>query len=154
RVRLDFKTFVVETKMGPIAAPMLAEGHRKLAALAYLIRTGALTTESVLFWDEPETNMNPKLVRVMATVIWRLARAGVQIVLATHDYLLARELSMSAEHRAGDEDASRFFVFHRPSNDAPVGVESGALWGELQQNPIFDAYAAHYDHEQEHFARG
>jgi energy-coupling factor transporter ATP-binding protein EcfA2 len=160
-VRLDFNSFVVETKRGPITASMVAEGHRKLATLAYLIKTGALTTESVLFWDEPEANLNPKLVRVVAKVIWRLARAGVQIFLATHDYLLSRELSMEAEYRpeeeeAGDrpEDAPRFFVLHRTSDDAPVEVESGAYWSDLKPNPIFEAYADHYDYEQDLFASG
>src|SRR5262249_35973303 len=95
---------------------------------------------------------------------WTLVRAGVQMFLATHDYLMARELSMEAEHRLREawrrpedapqpEDAPRFFVLHRASDAEPVEVESRASWGDLQKNPIFEAYAAHYDHEQDMFAR-
>jgi ABC-type lipoprotein export system ATPase subunit len=150
-VRLDVTSFVVDTKQGPVAALMLAEGHRKLAALAYLIKNGALKDESVLFWDEPEANLNPKLVRRTAGVIRKLARAGVQIFVATHDYLLARDLSLEAEYKPGEVD-NRFFALYRTSEEASVEVESGALWGTLQHNPIFEAYAAHYDREQDLFA--
>ena len=45
----------------------------------------------------------------------------------------------------------RFFALYRASGDGPVGTESGASWGELQQNAIFDAYSAHYDRERELF---
>jgi hypothetical protein len=83
-------------------------------------------------------------------VIRNLAKAGVQIFLATHDYLLARELSMAAEYSRTDD--TRFFVLHRPSPDAPVEVEQGVSWGDLRNNPIFEAFADHYDHEQALFA--
>jgi energy-coupling factor transporter ATP-binding protein EcfA2 len=150
-VRLDANRFVVDTVHGPIAASMVAEGHRKLACLAYLIKAGALTPETTLFWDEPEANLNPKLVRVVAQLIRKLAAAGVQIFLATHDYLLTRELSMEAEARVGDLD-TRFFALHRHEASAPVQVEHAHSWGALQENPIFEAYAAHHDREQELFS--
>lgn len=44
---------------GDIAAPLLVEGWRKLATLAYLIANGSLTTKSILFIDEPESSLNP-----------------------------------------------------------------------------------------------
>ena len=40
---------------------LLAEGLRKLGLLWLLIRNGSLKPGAVLFWDEPETNLNPKL---------------------------------------------------------------------------------------------
>ena len=49
-----------------LEAPMLAEGLRKLAAVAHLIRNGSITEKSTLFWDEPETNMNPILITKLA----------------------------------------------------------------------------------------
>ena len=150
-VRLEMNSFAVHTKNGPVPALMVAEGHRKLAALAYLIKCGALKDESVLFWDEPEANLNPKLVRSVARVIRALAKAGIQIFVATHDYLLARELSMEAEYNPEDVD-TRYFALYRPSVDGPVEVEDGAYWGDLQHNSILDEYTAHYEREQELFA--
>lgn len=53
---------------GNMEMPLVAEGLRKLAMLARLISTGALLDKGYLFWDEPETNMNPKLIKC-----WRAA---------------------------------------------------------------------------------
>lgn len=39
-----------------------AEGLRKLALLWKLIRNGLLEKDSILLWDEPESNLNPELV--------------------------------------------------------------------------------------------
>jgi len=149
-VRLDASRFVVDTPNGPLGAPVVAEGHRKLACVAYLMKNGALTPETTLFWDEPEANLNPKLIRTVAQLIRRLAKAGVQFFIATHDYLLARELSMEAEYERADD--TRFFALYRTSPGAPVTFEWGTRWSDLQKNPIFEAFAAHYDHEQSLFA--
>lgn len=150
-VRFEGNAFVVETQQGAIVAPMLAEGHRKLAALAYLIKNGALTSETILFWDEPEANLNAKLVSVVARVIRQLASAGIQIILATHDYLLARELSMAAEYGTPPVVDTLFFALHRGAVGGAVEVESSERWSHLDHNPIVEAYAAHHDREQELF---
>ncbi len=153
RVRLtDAAEFVVETQRGPIAAPMVAEGHRKLAVLAHLIRIGALTNETVLFWDEPESNLNPRLVTAVAGMLRKLASAGVQCFVATHDYLLARELSLAAEYKTAPPIDASFFAFHRASGDEPVEVEPAASFSHLDHNAIVDEQAAHYDRAQALFA--
>ncbi|RKZ50439.1 MAG: hypothetical protein DRR16_08590 [Candidatus Parabeggiatoa sp. nov. 3] len=40
---------------------LVAEGLRKIGTLSHLIANGALNKNSILFWDEPESNLNPKL---------------------------------------------------------------------------------------------
>ena len=44
-----------------------------------LIQNGTLTEGSVLFWDEPETNLNPKLFGPVVEILLELQRQGVQI---------------------------------------------------------------------------
>ncbi len=39
---------------------LVSEGYRKMATIMYLILSGSLTKDSILFWDEPETNMNQR----------------------------------------------------------------------------------------------
>ena len=46
--------------LGGLEFSLLAEGLRKLGLLWLLIRNGTLACGSVLFWDEPETNLNPR----------------------------------------------------------------------------------------------
>ena len=56
--------------------PLIAEGWRKLAMLVRLIVTGSLLDKGCLFWDEPESNLNPNLIREVARAILRLCQGN------------------------------------------------------------------------------
>ena len=79
---------------GEIEIPLVAEGIRKLAMLARLIATGLLLGKGYLFWDEPEANLNPKLIKSAAIAILTLSRGGIQVFVATHSLFLLRELEI------------------------------------------------------------
>ena len=79
---------------GKMEMYLVAEGMRKLAMLAQLIGNGTLQQQGYLFWDEPETNLNPRLIRLVAKVIHQLAANGVQVFIATHNYFLLKELDL------------------------------------------------------------
>ena len=49
---------------------LVAEGLRKIALLWQLIKNGTLEKGSVLFWDEPEANINPKYIPVLACLLY------------------------------------------------------------------------------------
>ena len=53
--------FCLRNKDGNLGFSLLAEGFRKLGLRWLMIRNGTLLDGSVLFWDEPETNLNPAL---------------------------------------------------------------------------------------------
>ncbi len=80
--------------LGSLEMPLVAEGQRKLAMLAQLIATGVLSDQSFLFWDEPEANLNPVLIKAIASSIINLSKAGIQIFIATHSLFLLRELEI------------------------------------------------------------
>jgi energy-coupling factor transporter ATP-binding protein EcfA2 len=121
----------------------------------HLITNGSLTQAGVLFWDEPETNLNPRLITVVARILLTLAGAGVQVFLATHDYLLTNELSVVAEYGTSEGTAAkpRFFCLSRPRPRQPVQVQWGDTIADLSTNPILEEFAAHYDREQKLFAQ-
>ena len=52
--------------------------------LSYLLSNGSLNEKSVLFWDEPESNMHPKLIQEIVEVLVILANSGMQIFISTH----------------------------------------------------------------------
>ncbi|QEP43567.1 ATP-binding cassette domain-containing protein [Ectothiorhodospiraceae bacterium BW-2] len=83
------------TGEGRMEIGLVAEGLRKLAMLARLISTGTLLGQGYLFWDKPETNLNPRLIKSIAEVIVALAHNGVQIFIASHSLFLLREIDMS-----------------------------------------------------------
>jgi predicted ATPase len=76
---------------------LVAEGMRKFATLYKLLANGTLTPETTLFWDEPEANLNPALLKELAAVLTELAKAGFQIILATHSLFLLKELHILAQ---------------------------------------------------------
>lgn len=73
---------------------LVAEGLRKIATIAQLIANGSLNKNSLLFWDEPEANLNPRLIRKMAELLVELSRAGMQVFIATHSLFLVKELEI------------------------------------------------------------
>ena len=92
--------------------PLVAEGWRKIAMLARLIATGALPNKVCLFWDEPESNLNPKLIREVAKAILTICRAGGQVIVATHSLFLLREFEVLLEDEFKGVE-QRYFALRR-----------------------------------------
>ena len=78
---------------------LVAEGFRKIGTLSYLLVNGSLTPETTLFWDEPEANLNPALLRQLAALLVQLAAQGFQIILATHSLFLLKEFHILAQQQ-------------------------------------------------------
>ncbi|MBD9393665.1 ATP/GTP-binding protein [Acidovorax sp. ACV01] len=98
------------TGEGRMEMPLVAEGLRKFAMLARLINTGVLLDKGYLFWDEPETNLNPKLIKTLARCIVELSAQGIQVFIATHSLFLLREFEILLGRRGEDEPVSaRYF---------------------------------------------
>lgn len=83
--------YLYPTLGGRVAINMVAEGIRKFGMLAQLLSNGSLTKETTLFWDEPEANLNPALLKKLAALLVQLAGQGFQIILATHSLFLLKE---------------------------------------------------------------
>ncbi|WP_069470305.1 AAA family ATPase [Candidatus Marithrix sp. Canyon 246] len=131
---------------------LVADGYRKLGTLFYLLRNGSLTTNSILFWDEPEANLNPKLIVKVAKVLQALADSGMQIFIATHDYLLSHELSLLAEYPSENPTKVKFFSLHKPNHDSSVMTQEGDSLADISHNPILEEFADYYDREVELFS--
>ncbi|MBF0283743.1 MAG: AAA family ATPase [Magnetococcales bacterium] len=126
---------------------MMAEGHRKLGTLAYLIANNSLPRRSTLFWDEPEANLNPRLSEKLAQILVLLAKQERQVVLATHSLFLLKELDVLLKR---DQQSAKFFALERTGEGVQVhAVEDvqdldplAALDAELEQ---FDRIQALYE---------
>jgi predicted ATPase len=142
--------YITAPGQGKIEAHLVAEGYRKIASIMHLVNNGALAQNGIIFWDEPEANLNPKLIVHVARLLMQLASANVQVFVATHDYLLASELSMAAEYHKPEARKAqvRFFCLNRPDADEAVEIESGDTLADLQHNPIFEEFTAHYERER------
>jgi ABC-type transport system involved in cytochrome c biogenesis ATPase subunit len=130
-----------------VEAPLLAEGIRKLAGLARLVANGSIGPGGLLIWDEPEGNLNPILITKAADLLIDLAKQGVQVIAASHDYLFVRHLSLLAEHRKHPDVPMRFFGFCPTEKDGVV-IERGGTLVDLDHNPILDEFTRHVEREQ------
>lgn len=77
---LQFK----ELKGKAHSLPMTATGVVQLGLLAFLIEKKVLDKGTVLFIDEPETNLHPAWQVEMMEVLFQLVKAGAYVVTATH----------------------------------------------------------------------
>ncbi|WP_284415322.1 AAA family ATPase [Acidovorax sp. SUPP3334] len=114
--------FYLQQRNGRMEMPLVAEGLRKLGMLARLIASGVLLDKGHLFWDEPEANLNPRLVREVAGVITSLSLAGIQIFLATHSLFLLRELDILLNEHKGIR--AQFFGLHSSANGMAIAQGS------------------------------
>ncbi len=135
KVVLDGDDFYLKTESGNIEAYLVAEGHRKLAMIARLIATGSLIGTGSLFWDEPEANLNPKVIKRVARTILQLCRSGVQVFVATHSLFLMRELDILLRTEFEGVD-TRFFGLH-PGEDGVV-VQQGESIEEIDPIDALD----------------
>ena len=89
--------------------PMVAEGWRKFGQLLQLINTGAIHPGSILVWDEPEANLNPRLICLVAKVLMKLSKLGIQVFMTTHNLFLLRELEYLSYSDKRGKNHIRYF---------------------------------------------
>ena len=133
--------FYLAIERGRLPMPMVAEGLRKIATLVQLERNGWLSPGTTLFWDEPEVNLNPILMDEVVGAILSLTRRGVQVFLATHSYVILKELDLQT--RKGG--AIRYFAFQPGAEGTTVNATDD--FALLKPNPILDQYDSLYDRE-------
>ncbi len=127
--------------------PMVAEGLRKIATLLVLLRNGSIKQGVTLFWDEPEVNINPILMDEIVKALLVIARSGVQIVLATHSYVILKELDLQARK----EDDVRYFAFEM--EDSGTRIHETSDFTQIAPNKILEQYSSLYDRELTHSLR-
>jgi predicted ATP-dependent endonuclease of OLD family len=134
--------FFLRNKQGELEFSLLAEGMRKLALIWLLIQNGVLLKGSVLFWDEPESNLNPSLMKEVVTLMLELQRMGVQMFLATHNYVVLKEFDL----QKAKADKLRFHSLYRAADDA-VTATSVDNYLDIHPNAIASTFSDLYDRD-------
>ncbi|MBI5917091.1 MAG: AAA family ATPase [Bacteroidetes bacterium] len=134
-------------------APLVATGINKLAQLIQLTMNGAIHPGSILIWDEPEAGLNPKYIKPVAQFLLTLANAGCQIFIATHDYLLPYELSLSVEYAYAMKKEKqqvppmKFFTLMKGENGTVV--ESGETMYDLPYDAIMEGHLQFHEKREQ-----
>ncbi|HEY88955.1 MAG TPA: AAA family ATPase [Thermoflexia bacterium] len=135
KVMREGEQFFLKDERGELEFSLVAEGLRKIALLWLLIQNGTLLNGATLFWDEPEANLNPCLLKELVKILLHLQREGVQIFIATHSYVLLQLFELQAT----DEDKVRFYSFKRDASGRIISEES-QWYQDVQDNAIGQAY--------------
>lgn len=121
---------------------LVAEGLRKIALLWQLIKNGTLERGSVLFWDEPEANINPKYIPVLAELLIMLEKEGVQIFVSTHDYFLSKYIEVKRE----SETNVQYISLYKDKNGV-IQKEIADGFELLENNEIMETFRKLYKEE-------
>ncbi len=143
KVTINNEEFFLRNRQGNLEFTLLAEGMRKLGLLWLLIQNGTLLDGSVLFWDEPETNLNPKLFGPLVEILLELQRMGVQVFLATHDYVILKEIDL----RMNLEDKILFHSLYRNNNSGEIECYSTNEYLQIHPNSIAETFSDLYNRE-------
>jgi len=76
-----------------------AEGIKKIAILDTLLGNRFLSTDSVIFIDEPESALHPEAISKFLDIIFLLSESGIQIFLASHSYFVVLKLYLVAQQK-------------------------------------------------------
>lgn len=111
-----------------------AEGIKKLGIFEVLHSTGNLTKKSILFIDEPENSLHPKMLRELMRFLVDISKEGVQIFMASHNSFVLNQLSNIA---IKDDYPINVYLFIKEDNHTRI---EGAydLSKEFPDNSISD----------------
>lgn len=110
--------------------------------LAHLAANGALNEGGCIFWDEPEANLNPALIRRIARAVVDLCAGDVQIFVATHSLFLLRELELLRGQIHRDLE-HRYFAFGQEEDG--VVVRQAEAWEDVDPLNLLDEELAQSD---------
>lgn len=147
----DNKFYLKVKGAGEFEMGLVSEGYRKLSTMTYLILSGSLNKNAILFWDEPETNMNPKLISHVTEALIKLSQMGVQIFVSTHSYFVQQSFHLFAEYQnKGKEKIDiQFMSLYREQEWGHLYCEASNSLSEITHNAIMEEFDAIYDREQE-----
>ena len=129
-----------------LEAELAAEGFRKLGMLQQLLKNGHLQPgkSGPLFWDEPESNLNPSLIKQLVGFLLELARNGQQIFLATHDYVALKWFDLL---KTPDDDILFHTLFKNDAGEIELNSTDDYL--KIYPNAIDDTFAELIDKDIE-----
>lgn len=147
----DSKFYLKVKGAGEFEMGLVSEGYRKLSTLTYLILSGSLNKNAILFWDEPETNMNPKLISHVSDALIKLSQMGVQIFISTHSYFVQQSFNLFAEYQNKGKDKIdiQFMSLYKEQQLGKLRCETSGSLSEITHNAIMEEFDAIYDREQE-----
>ena len=133
--------FLEKGKSYPLS--LAATGVANLGMLALLIEKNLMDENTFLFIDEPEAHLHPAWQVEMAEALFALAKAGVNVVIATHSAEILKWLEV---HVKENPDDKKLIALNHFCADGTVKSNGGNFQDKLDAiqeelaNPFYDLY--------------
>ena len=126
--------FVMKNDGRKVHFAVEAEGFKKIGLLWQLLMNESINSDSILIWDEPESNLNPAFLPKLVKCLIELSRHNVQIFLSTHNYIFAKYFNV----KASEFDSIMFHGLYK-DNDS-IKCESDKNFAALKHNSIIKVF--------------
>lgn len=104
-----------------------SEGVKRISIIDTLLGNRYLSKDSVIFIDEPESNLHPSLLIEFMEILFQLSKIGIQVFLATHSYFVVKKLYIIAQREktsipivSFEEDAAKVSDLKREFPNNPI----------------------------------
>jgi predicted ATP-dependent endonuclease of OLD family len=136
---LEQKRFIFKRGREKYDMSQVAEGIKKISILTTLIRNGIIDKGTILFIDEPETNLHPRAIIILCNMLFALSKIGVQIYLATHSYFVIKQFEILARKY---QESIQLCCLER---NEEVSAKFSDLKAGIPDNPIIDVSIGLYE---------
>ena len=138
---IERKRFVFKRGREKYDMSQIAEGIKKISILTTLIRNRTIQKGTILFIDEPETNLHPRAIIALCDMLFSLSQVGVQIYLATHSYFVLKQFEILARKH---QESIQLCCLEKSED---ISIKFSDLKEGMPDNPIIDASIKLYEED-------
>jgi len=131
-----------DTKGNRIPLSLTAMGISNIGLIDLLLRNNVINKGSFLIMDEPEVHLHPEWQVFLAEILYKIAKSGANIILATHslDFLKAFENILKEENEiAEDIIAINKMPYDETFSELSELEKVGIVLDDLSK-PFYDLY--------------
>ncbi|MHB8421243.1 MAG: hypothetical protein ACYC9S_00635 [Leptospirales bacterium] len=133
----------VRNTRGEMELSLVTPVVRQLGLLSFLIRRGQMVPGSILLWDIPEADAGPTFLGQIGELLLFLQRSGIQVIVATRDYLLLKEIDLLRK----TDDLIRFHSLFRDEKADRIRVSVAEDFSGISPNPASEAFRSLFDRD-------
>lgn len=130
-----------DTNHNTIPLSLTAMGISNIGLIDLLLRNNIINKGSFLIMDEPEVHLHPEWQVVMAQILYKIAKNGANVIIATHslDFLKAFENILKEDKKAEEIIAINKMPYDEEFTDLSELEKVGIALDDLSK-PFYDLY--------------
>jgi len=131
-----------DNKNNTIPLSLTAMGISNIGLIDLLLRNNVINKGSFLIMDEPEVHLHPEWQVVLAKILYKIAKGGANIIIATHslDFLKAFENILKKENEIAEDIIAINKMPYDESFSALSELEKVGIVLDDLSKPFYDLY--------------